>query len=271
MSSSKAPKPGNIKQLIDDFTYSVDPQYIEREVKGNVPDENYLDQVWDHIQKNGVHYHLIKKKDREPRTQYYWDTKSYDLFKNGIEARSRMKNSGPGCKQVSKTIIGDRPTTEKPVMIRIENSATTQAFEFDITASNLSKKPSKKGRHILQSIIGNQPLMNMVEITGKRSLIQYNPNGDPSITIEVARDIGRGTNTKGYEWDIYQLELEIKRNASGQADDAILITELKRLQHLFPSLETCITSKPTPGFRNLIAQSIYSRTQNTSPGMSLSQ
>jgi len=91
----------------------------------------------------------------------------------------------------------------------------------------------------------------VIAIEGQRKRRSYHPDGDRDITVEFAADLATGINIWGFTWPIMQIELEIKENNSGVANDKILLGERGYLTDIFGDLEPSFVSKPSPGFTHL--------------------
>ena len=108
----------------------------------------------------------------------------------------------------------------------------------------------------LQSIL-DVKLYPLLVIASQRWKIDYHPDGDKNTKIEYASDVGHGIDITGYEWDIYQAELELKKG-----DLSVLTREESYLREHFNFLKVESHSKPTPGFENLSSIITSSKAQN---------
>jgi len=251
--------------------------FIEDEVKLDAPTKKYLDAVWRHAIDDKKYYHPsnnnhtmdqrpdnvnwddVDGDDPDPyqettkyRYRYYFDTRLLSLFNSKAEVRLEQKKSGE-YKQVIK--IGNGATADSPMMGRAEHPAMIRKFKPSFTAINRKEDSRKKVIALLNDAKkGSGPIKPLVAIRSQRRKMEYHPAGNRDITIEMACDIGKAMNVAGFNWNVRQIELEIKENNTDRSNAEVLAEELAKLKTKFGELEVNTESKPTPGFQDLIAR-----------------
>lgn len=255
--------------------------YQEDEVKLNAPDNKTLESVWWHIINDEQHFvpsynthvnpqlpedkglaRLTSDKPRilmAPRSitkiryRYYFDTRLRDLFRAKVEVRLEPKDGA--FKQVIK--MGNGATIDNPMMGRPEYPARLKKFRPSLGAIEKKEDDRQTTIDFLRSTVKKKGrLKPVVRIESQRLKLEYHPQGDRNVTIEVGIDKAVGMNVAGFEWDVRQIELEVKENLTNKPNSDILEADMAILMAEYPSLVIETTSKPTLGFNNMAERKV---------------
>ncbi len=179
------------------------------------------------------------------RLRNFFDDLATSGFADGVEIRIQQNpdhatEGGTEFLQVIK--IGDKASPENPTLERMEYPAELTANKPDLhVVSNGNREFLKRIFNVAS--LSNVELFPLVETESQRWKIKYHPDGDPHTKIELACDSVSGTACTGFEWEMFQVELEMKKG-----DPAVLKREVERLKRKFPFLREETESKSAPGF-----------------------
>lgn len=188
------------------------------------------------------------------RYRYYFDTPLLVLFSHAVELRIEKK--GTTFRHVIK--IGNGATAEHPMLGRKEYPAQLKRFKPNLSAIDKTADHSKEIIAFLRKTVGKpHKLKPLIAIQSQRRKLEYHPEGNRNITIEIGIDVGTGVTVTNFDWTLCQIELKIKENKSPESNALILEREGQLLKDKSPVLTNSLISKPAKGFNNLIEHPLF--------------
>jgi inorganic triphosphatase YgiF len=174
---------------------------------------------------------------RDERTNYYWDTNKFRLFREGLECRSRKANDGVGYRNDLKTSEDGREgpigPDEDGIFLRREyNSAskkdTPDLSDFDIVGKGLEDKK----------------LVPWVKGYFQRKRFTFSPTGYPDSKVEISLENGyyQTMNNKHRSVEMWIVELELKKGS-----EQALVSAAQELKTRY-GLTVCAKTKGEMGF-----------------------
>jgi hypothetical protein len=236
--------------------------FREREIKINAPDCETLDAIKTYL-LNDPHYVSKTAPERIPaylnglsfhtaqsetplRARFYYDDLNLSAFKNGIEIRLEPKKQQGKAWVFDQTvkIVKTASDDAHTMLDRLEYKDLVKGRIPDLTDLPREVKDRLKDIFNVERTkdIHLHPLLLTV---GQRWKMAAHPDGDKNTLVEYATDRARGfTADKKFQWDILQIEMELKKGGS----DVLLAAERQRLTSRFNGLIVETHSKPTEGF-----------------------
>ncbi len=173
------------------------------------------------------------------RVRVYYDDEKLHGYRNGVEIRiePRVKEH----KLVVK--IGDNVADKKEGGFdREEHVGKLKSFRPDFKGLDAPARNRLKKVYGVKNV-DDIKVRPMIMIVSQRWRYVYHPAGNKKASIEYAHDVARGQTFTGYEWGIFEAELELKKG-----NPAVLRREEARLLRAFNFLSHGTYSKPSPGF-----------------------
>lgn len=242
---------------------SVSDTFRERERKLNATSGAQLEQFRQFIAKNPYYTTLEDprfiiplmtgfklrppQEDTALRFRVYFDNCALNATRSGIEIRMEDRSvtgtEGWPYKQVIK--IGQPGNSESHTLDRMEYS--TKLKQSRPQLQTLKDESADYLKDIFNSrSLAKIQLYPLVCIASQRWKMLYHPDGNKDVQIELATDIGRGQTIDGFTWDMFQVEIEMKKG-----DPAWLGIEEAKFRDALPFLVPEFRSKPSPGFDRL--------------------
>lgn len=186
----------------------------------------------------------VPQEDSGLRLRTYHDSTTLSATRNGVEIRIEDRGIAGDFKQVIK--IGEAGNAKDHTLSRMEYTAKIQKAKPQLEALKGESAAFLTDAFNARSI-SKIALYPLIQIASQRWKLLYHPDGNKDVQIELATDIGRGQTVDGFTWDMFQLEIEMKKG-----DPAWLEKEEARLLKHLPFLMSETRSKPSPGFDHLI-------------------
>ncbi|MFN3826565.1 MAG: hypothetical protein ACK4NR_02950 [Micavibrio sp.] len=237
--------------------------FHEREIKLNASNVSTLESVRDFIIK-APHFATLNDKRLLPswindlplnapqeetglRLRTYFDNAALTAAGNNVEIRVEYRgdksSDGWPYKQVIK--IGSNESTPGHVLDRLEYPAKLKKATPDLSV--IDGPAAKYLKRIFDvKDLRKVHLLPLIVIAGQRWRLLYHPDANRDVRVEVATDVGRGMTVGGHQWNLFQVEMEMK-----QGDAQVLALEESILRHHFMGLTPETRSKPTDGFEAL--------------------
>ncbi|MFN3828400.1 MAG: hypothetical protein ACK4NR_12345 [Micavibrio sp.] len=243
---------------------SVSDSFREQERKLNAASGAQLEQFRQFIAKNPYYTTLEDprfitplmagfklrppQEDSALRFRVYFDNCALNATRSGIEIRMEDRSitgtEGWPYKQVIK--IGQPGNAESHTLDRMEYTTKLKQSRPQLQTLKGESADYLKGVFNSRSLSKIQ-LYPLVSIASQRWKMLYHPDGNKDVQIELATDIGRGQTVDGFTWDIFQVEIEMKKGAP----KCFGIEEAKFMEAM-PFLVPEFRSKPSPGFDHLM-------------------
>lgn len=239
--------------------------FREREIKINAPDCETLDAIKTYL-LNDPHYVSKTAPERIPpylndlsfhtaqsetplRARFYYDDLNLSAFKNGVEIRLEPKKQQGKAWVFDQTvkIVKTASDDTHTMLDRLEYKDLVKGRIPDL--SDLPREVKDRLKDIFNvertKDIHLHPLLLTV---GQRWKMAAHPDGDVQTLVEYATDRARGfTADRKFQWDILQIEMELKKGGS----DKLLTAERQCLTSRFNGLTVETHSKPTEGVHYL--------------------
>lgn len=189
----------------------------------------------------------VPQSNSDLRFRHYFDDPKLTANRAGIELRVEYRGDksadGWPYKQVIK--VGASGSEEDHTLDRLEYPAklrrglpVLEAVEG--AGASFLKAAFNKNK------LADVQLFPLIQIVSQRWKLLYHPDGDKDTQIELSTDMARARAFTGFTWDLFQVELELKKG-----DPQILADEEARLRKIFRCLTVETRSKPAPGFDHL--------------------
>lgn len=189
----------------------------------------------------------VPQEDSSLRLRTYHDNSVLSATRSGVEIRIEDRSFGSDnewpFKQVIK--IGEAASQANHTLDRLEFTSKLQKAQPDLENVKGDRADYLKQAFNARSL-NKIRIYPLIQIASQRWKLLYHPDGDKDTQIELATDIGRGQTVDGFTWDMFQLEIEMKKG-----DPAWLEKEEARLMQNLPFLTSETRSKPSPGFDHL--------------------
>ncbi|MGZ9109466.1 MAG: hypothetical protein ACXW4B_11680 [Micavibrio sp.] len=239
--------------------------FQERERKLNVSSAAQLERIHNHVIRD-PHYATLNdlrfvqdwlqdlklrvpQEDSGLRYRLYYDDPKLTATKSGVEIRLEYRGDktadGWPYKQVIK--VGAAGSDDNHTLDRLEYPAKLRQGMPVLRAVRGDGAAFLKAA-FNKANLADIDLYPMIQIASQRWKLLYHPDGDPDTQIELATDLARARTFTGFSWDLFQVEMEMKKG-----DPAILGAEVTRLLSAFNGagvndLRIEKRSKPSPGF-----------------------
>lgn len=234
--------------------------FHERERKFNVKSAQYLDRIREHVIGDRHYVTLndrrfsgdwlsglplrVPQSDSDLRQRFYFDDVNLKATAAGVELRIEYRgdktSDGWPYRQVIK--VGAAGSDENHTLDRLEYPAKLRRGMPVLDAVEGAGSAFLKAA-FNSSSLADVALYPMIQIVSQRWKLLYHPGGDKTTQIELAIDMARARTFTGFTWDMFQVEMELKKG-----DPAALEKEEKYLRQVFTDMAVETRSKPSPGF-----------------------